>query len=185
MMDDRRGGFEAHPLERRAIAQILWLEVVGLLEELVGTLVVLARLSVLAFFVGRLGLIGDGRQNSNHDEQHYCRGHQTSHSSVLVYKVFAGHAVPTPKASEPGIYMTLYSKQQERLDAIIASRFPPPHVIAPTVVTLFGLSPSRGKQGFRLQRSGFGEPPSVSCDQSPQRVSRSPPAEARSPALCC
>src|SRR5580658_2537499 len=114
MMDDRRGGFEAHPLERSAIAQILWFEVVGLLEELVGALIVLARLGVLAFFVGRLGFIGDGRQNSNHDEQHYCCGHQTSHSSVLVYKVFAGLTVPTPSASAPGFYVTLYSKQQER-----------------------------------------------------------------------
>ncbi len=88
VMDHGRGRLETHALERGLVAQILWLQVVGLFVELVSGLVFLARLGVLALVIAILGLIGDGRKNGNHDQQHYRCGHQTSHSSVLIYKVF-------------------------------------------------------------------------------------------------
>src|SRR5271169_833484 len=96
-MDDGRCRFKTQALERRPVAQILWFQVVSLFVEIVSGLEILASLGVLALFVDSLGLIGrDSRQYGNHDQQHYCRRHQTSHSSVLVYKVFAGQTILNP-----------------------------------------------------------------------------------------
>ena len=68
-VNDRRGGLKASAFKTGAVAQVFGLEVVGLLEELVGCFRVLASLGILAFGEQILGLVG-----GNADER--CNRHQ-------------------------------------------------------------------------------------------------------------
>ncbi len=68
-MNDGGGRLEANALEGSPIAQIFGLEVVGLLEEIVGRLVVLASLGVLALGEQVFGFVGDGGKRYNRDQQ--------------------------------------------------------------------------------------------------------------------
>jgi hypothetical protein len=69
VVHDRGGSLKTNPLKGCPIAQIFRLEVVGLLEESVGRLVVLASLGVLALGVKVLGVVGDGWERYGGDQQ--------------------------------------------------------------------------------------------------------------------
>ena len=74
LVDDGSRRLKTQTLERRLITQILWLQVVSLLVKIVSRFEVLPRLGVLALVVGTLGLIGDGRQYGEYNQQHSGRG---------------------------------------------------------------------------------------------------------------
>ena len=68
-MDNRGRGFKARPFKGRPVTQVPWLQIVGLLEEIVGCFVVLASLSVLSLGEQTLSLVGDSGQGHNRDQQ--------------------------------------------------------------------------------------------------------------------
>src|ERR1700722_6198343 len=172
-MDNGRRSFEAHALKRRAITQIFWFQVVSLFVEVIGEFEILPCLGVLALVVRGLGLIGYSGQNCNHNQQHYRRRLQTSHSQVLVFQIFAGQSLPDsqsiPRAArEPRIHSI---EKKCAFAGIIASRFSHSHLIAPVGVTLFSLSPN----GMVL---------SSASATDLRRATPTPEREARSPQPC-
>ena len=83
-MNHRGGCFKTRPRQRSPVAQVFRFQIVGLLVEVVGAFVVLARLGVLALVVESLRLVGGRRQgNRRNQQQHKRRTLQASHSLVL------------------------------------------------------------------------------------------------------
>ena len=62
----RSASQEAQPLKRGSVTQVVWLEVIGLLEEVVSLFVILLGLRFPAFVVQDLGLVG------GHGDRYYC-----------------------------------------------------------------------------------------------------------------
>src|ERR1035441_1307695 len=69
VVDNRGRRFKTDAFESGPIAQIFRLEVVALLEETIGHLVVLASLGVLTFGVEIFDFVGDGGKRGNRDQQ--------------------------------------------------------------------------------------------------------------------
>src|SRR5271156_818796 len=188
LMDDRSRCLKAQALERRLITQILWFQVVSLFVKIVGSFEVFPRLGVLALVIGSLGLIGDGRQYGDYDQQHGGRRLQKSHSySSSIKSSPDKQTLPHPPAKR-GFTRPLRATAKERFRCDYSIAFPALHVIAPTRVILFGLSPKEEKD--RLRPSGFWPPgrqrlfgcyPEAGAACPPQEPSE--PGNASQPAL--
>ena len=69
LMNNRGGSLETNAFEGSPIAQIFGLQVVGLLEKIVGRFEILTSLCVLTLGVEIFGFIGDGGERYNRDQQ--------------------------------------------------------------------------------------------------------------------